>query len=109
MKTVNNKKITLELEQMTPEGVANVPAETTYFELIFACCKRPEEGGYSWDMIEKIGRIKTLFDKAVTQPGADIDVEDADFEFLKERVLTNRTWVTFDLKLLEFKKYLESL
>lgn len=108
MKKINNKTITLEIEQMTQEGLVIVPIQTTYFELIFGCCKRAEEGGYSWDMIEKIGRVKVLADKAKEIPNADIDIEDADFEFIKERVMSNKSWVTFDLGLLEFKKYLET-
>lgn len=107
MKKVLNKTITLQVEQ----GQELLTVETTYFELIFGCCKRPEEGGYSWDMIEKISRIKTLADKAkdLSYKDTEIDVEDADFDFIKQRVMSNKSWVTFDSGLLEFKKYLETL
>lgn len=112
MKNVENKKMSIAIEQFdeATKSIVIVNAETNYFEVFYESCKRPaqKEGGYSWEMIEKINRVKKVYEDSKTKVGEKIKVEDADFEFIKERVLSN-TWSTFDESLLELKKYLEKL
>lgn len=112
MKNVENKKMTVAVEQYdeATKSIVTVNAETTYFEVFYESCKRPaqKEGGFTWEMIEKINRIKKVYETAKTKVGEKIKVEDADFEFIKERVLSN-TWSTFDENLLDLKNYIEKL
>jgi hypothetical protein len=110
MKKVENKKISFLVEQFDQtKGMVEIPVETTYIELMFNTCKRPEQGGYSWEMIEKIGRVKDIYENNKTKIGETIDIEDADFAFMKERFLSNNSWMTYDKNLVEMKKYIESI
>ena len=110
MKKLENKKISFLVEQFDQaKGMVEIPVETTYLELIFNTCKRPEQNGYSWEMIEKISRVKELFEKNKDKVGETIDVEDADFSFMEERFLSNNSWMTYDKNLVEMKKYIESI
>lgn len=107
-KKVENKKITISFERLGQNGIEEMPLETTYFELIYGACKRPSnpQSGYSWDDIEKINRVKDYYEQS---KGVDVvSIEDADVDFIVERVKTN-TWNTFDKNLLHFKKYIDSI
>ena len=110
MKKLENKNIEFVVEQYdaTAKQVIQVPIKTTYLELLFNCCKMPVEGGYSWDLIEKINRVKLTFDSNKENFGI-VDIEDADFEFMKSKFLSNNFWTSYDINLLEMKKYIESL
>lgn len=107
-KKVENKKVIITFEQYTAKGIQEVQTETNYFELIYGACKRPSnpQSGYSWDDIEKINRVKDYYEQS---KGVDVvSIEDADVDFIVERVKTN-TWNTFDKNLLDFKKYIDSI
>lgn len=113
-KKVENKKITISFERLGQNGIEEMPVETTYFELIYGACKRPSDpkSGYSWDDIEKINRIKEYYDKIEKSKDEkskeSVMVEDADIDFIIQRVATNN-WNTFDKNLLDFKKYIDNL
>jgi hypothetical protein len=110
MKKLENKKISFIVEQYdsTTKQVVQVPVTTSYLELLFNCSKMPVEGGYSWELIEKINRVKSIYD-ANKENFDVIDVEDADFEFMKNKFISNNFWTSYDINLLEMKKYIESL
>ena len=110
MKQLDNKKISFIVEQFDKEKgiLVNVTVETTYLELIFNTCKRPVEGGYNWELIERISRIKDIYEKNKDN-NEMIAIEDADFSFMKERFLSNNNWTTFDKNLIEMKKYIETI
>lgn len=110
MKKLENKTITLKVDRYITETKQIVEEEIsqTYMELIFSSCNRPSNphGGYTWDDIEKISRIENYLKKS---KDADfIEIEDADFDFIKSRILTN-IWGTADRRLLDFKKDLENI
>lgn len=107
-KKVENKKITITFERVGQNGIEQLPVETTYFELIYGACKRPSnpQSGYSWDDIEKINRVKEYYEGS--KDAQEVSVEDADINFIVERVKSN-TWNTFDKTLLDFKKYIDKL
>lgn len=108
-KKVENRKVVISIEQFVPlKGLQDVETETTYFELIYGACKRPSDpqSGYTWDDIEKINRIKEYYEKS--KDNSEINVEDADYEFIMSRIKTNK-WNTIDKNLLDFKKYMENI
>ena len=110
MKKLENKKISFVIEQFDQtKGMVEMGIESTYLEIIFNTCKRPEQNGYSWELMEKISRIKEIHEKNKDKIGETIDVEDSDFTFMKERFLSNNTWMTYDKNLIEMKKYIESI
>lgn len=80
MKNLHNKKISFMVEQFDSKINSRVEAmiNTSYLELLFNTCKRPTENGYSWDLIEKISRIKDLYEANKSNEGI-IQIEDADF------------------------------
>jgi hypothetical protein len=112
MKNIENKKINLTIEQYDEKtkSLVGMDFQTNYFDLFYECCKRPMQkgGGYTWEAIEKINRVKEICKKAQNNVGEIVEVEDADFNFIKERVLSN-TWSTFDSSLLDLKNYLEKI
>ena len=107
-KTIENKKVTISFERLGQSGVEEVGVDTTYFELIFNSCKKPnnQQEGYSWDEIEKINRIKEYY--LQSKMVESISVEDADISFIVDKV-SKKNWASFDKNLLEFKKYIEKL
>lgn len=107
-KQVENKKIALSIETFVEGTIKEISLETTYFELIYGACKRPSDpqSGFTWDDIEKINRVKEYYDNSKEKE--DVMVDDADINFIISRVKSNK-WNSIDKKLLDFKKYLESL
>lgn len=108
-KTIENKKVTIKIEGLSESGaLKEISTDATYMELIYVACKRPTnpQGGFTWDDIEKINRIKDYYEKSKNE--TVVSVEDADLIFIIDRVKTN-TWNSFDVTLLDFKKYIESL
>lgn len=110
-KKIENRKVTLEVEQnVKGQGLIDVKIEATYFELIFGACKRPSDprAGYTWDDIEKINRVKSLYDKSKEEGVTEVECEDSDYDFIMDRVETN-TWATISHEILEFRTYLKNL
>ena len=110
MKKLENKKLSFKVEQFNGKEIVETSVETTCIDVLYNPSKRAaSERGYSWDLIEKITRVKDLYEENKDKIGETIMIEDADFLFMKERFLTNNSWTTFDKSLLEMKKYIESL
>ena len=107
-KKVENKKIAIAIETFVDGAIKEIELQTTYFELIYGACKRPSDpqSGFTWDDIEKINRVKDYYDAAKEKD--EVSVEDADINFIVSRVKSNK-WNSIDKKLLDFKKYIESL
>lgn len=107
-KKVENKKIALLIDGYADGVLKEISLETTYFELIYGACKRPSDpqSGFTWDDIENINRVKDYYDASKDKD--IISIDDADLNFIIERVKTNK-WNSMDKKLLDFKKYIEGL
>ncbi len=107
-KKVENKKIAISIEGYADGALKEISLETTYFELIYGACKRPSDpqSGFTWDDIEKINRIREYYEKS--KEANTVSVEDADIDFIISRVKSNK-WNSIDVKLLDFKKYIEAL
>lgn len=110
MKKLENKTILLKIDKYIHETreLVEEKVSQTYMELIFGACNRPTnpQGGYTWNDIEKISRIEKYSKDA--KPDDIIEIEDADFDFIKSRIMSN-VWGTSDSKLLEFKNDLDSI
>ena len=107
-KKVENKKIAISIDRYVDSELKEISFETTYFELIYGACKRPTDpqSGFSWEDIEKINRVKNYYEESKEKE--EVLVEDADISFIVNRIKTNK-WNSIDVKLLDFKKYIEGL
>lgn len=109
MVTIQNKKITIEVEGIDGENKpVTVPIELTYGKLILDCSDRASnpQTGFSTDEIRKINKIEKVV--KTHEDKEHLKFEDADFEFLKEKVST-MTWRFRKTELVEFVDYIKSL
>ncbi len=95
MKEVVNKTVLMEGQP-----------QTDYKELIDISIKQQVEGGFDYDTIDKILRVRKQM-KHLSQANT-FDLEDADFTFVKDKVNSIR-WNIADEALLEFRNYINSL
>lgn len=92
MKTILNKKVML------------LQKETTYAELLSACNDVVPDKGWTPQEQKKALRVDTAIEKA----GETIELEDADFEYIKPKV-SSMPWAIKDKVLVEFTDYIEGL
>ena len=92
MKSINNKKVEL------------LGKDVTYAELLRACNDVAPEKGWTVSEQKKALRVDTALDNAKET----IELEDADFDYLKPKV-TGMTWALKAQALVDFTEYIESL
>ena len=92
MKTITNKTVEL------------LGKDVTYAELLRACNDVAPEKGWTATEQKKALRVDTALDKAVET----IDLEDADFDYIKPKV-SAMTWALKSQVLVEFSDYIEGL
>jgi len=92
MKSINNKTIQL------------LGKDATYAELLKACNDVTLEKG--WTKADMKASLKV--DTALEAAKETIELEDADFEYLKPKV-SNMPWAVKDKALVEFTEYIESI
>jgi len=108
MKTIENKKITYVTKEvnralMTLEDFTH---ESCYFDLIYGACNRPStaQSGFTYEEIKSIDRVKNAL-----KPDSDsAEIEDADFEFAKNRISTNH-WTSSSVSIADFIDYIKDL
>ena len=92
MKTIQNKTIKL------------LDKDVKYAELLRACNDVPPKEGWTAQEQKKSLRIDTAIDKA----GDTIDLEDADFEYIKPKVVS-MPWAMKSQDLVDFTDYISGL
>lgn len=92
MKTITNKTIKL------------LDKDVKYAELLRACNDVAPEKGWTATEQKKALRIDTAIEKATDT----IDLEDADFEYIKPKV-TSMAWAIKDKALVDFTDHIEGL
>lgn len=92
MKVLENKKV----------SIGNV--EMTYVELIASQIKSTPAEGFTYEVMEKIMRVDAFLDKKLEK----IELEDADFDFIKEKI-SKATWAIYDTQIVDMVKYIKSL
>lgn len=104
MKTIENIVVTLLVDN---QG-AQVPLKKTYMDLVFIACNREEfEGkGFVYEDMKQIDRIEELKDKS--EKKRKVDIEDADFAFIKNRVETMR-WGIRSKEITKFIEHIKSI
>lgn len=109
MKTIENKKISITVKVMSADNQSVVDSvqELTYSKLISECCNKASDpkAGFSYNDIKSIDRVKTAL--AAEKDGL-IDFEDADYEFVKDKVINER-WLIADMQFIEFVDYIKDL
>lgn len=81
-----------------------------HWDWIWGACNRvnPNEPA-NYDTFKKLGRIEELYKKAKNSKVNDvIEVDNEDFNFIKERV-TSHSWGLYDKNLLAFIKLIDEL
>lgn len=109
MVTIENKKITIGVEGLNEENkLITFPLELNYGKLIMDCSDRASnpQAGFTTDDIRKITKVEKVIKTHEEQE--QIKMEDADFEFVKERVST-MNWKFRKIELVEFVDYIKSL
>ena len=92
MKTITNKTVEL------------LGKDVTYAELLRACNDVAPEKGWTNSEQKKSLRVDTALDKATDT----IELEDADFDYIKPKVST-MTWALKSQVLVDFTDYIEGL
>ena len=108
MKSIENKKLTYVTKEVNQQAMrlVEVTNNSTYFELIYGACNRPTnpQGGFTYEEIKSIDRVKN----ALKSDLESADVEDADFEFIKNRVSTNH-WTSSSIEIADFIDYIKDI
>jgi len=76
-----------------------------YAWLALQCVQSPKEGGFDVAEMDKRLRLVKSFTDVESSP---IELEDADFDKLKELVTTNK-WAVIHQDIVDFVKYVETL
>ncbi len=92
MKAITNKTIIIQGK------------ETTYAKLISEHIQVAPQGGLTYDLMCKISRVLPTLEKG----GEAIELEDADFEFVKEKI-TNAVWGFYSEEFKNLVDYIKSL
>lgn len=92
MKTIENKLVTVNGK------------DVTYADLTKEHLKAAPQGGFTYDLMAKVGRVLPKLEAG----GETIELEDADFEFLKEKITTT-TWAFYDVEFVKMIDYIKSL
>ncbi len=108
MKTIENKKVVINVQISSEGNLSTVAVPQSYAELIFSACKRPSrpDQGYSYDELKSIGKIDDVTTKGLK--AEILEFEDSDFDFVKERVKT-MSWNIYDKELINFVTYIIEL
>ena len=102
MKSFQNKLTTIEMP--SPENGSSAKAE--YGDLISLLIKAPKQGGFDYSDIENRLAINKAVEAAKAKTGQEertIDLEDAEFKYLKDLV-TNTRWQFWHEDIIKFKE-----
>lgn len=75
-----------------------------YKDLIMSCITITPKEGFNYQLNKKIERVE----KVLEGNKPKFDIEDADFEFLKSKVM-EMSWAIYDRQLTAFQDYINSL
>ena len=92
------------MKQIENKEIAILNTTQTYKDLIMSCVTTIPKDGFNYQLNKKIERIE----KALEGDKPKYDIEDADFEFLKSKVM-EMSWAIYDKKLTAFQDYINSL
>jgi len=92
MKVIINKTISLQ------------GSDISYADLMKEQLKVAPKEGFSYELMSKIGRVLPKLEAN----GKKIELEDADFEFLKEKIVT-ATWGMYSPEFVKMIDYIKSL
>lgn len=109
MVTIENKKITIGIDGFNEKNEKTTfPLELSYGKLILDCSDRGSNSqtGFTTEDIRKISKVEKVIKTHENEN--KIKMEDADFEFVKEKVRT-MTWKYRKMELVDFVDYIKSL